>query len=172
MGYGQGQGIGYGQGQGIGYGQGQGRGYGQGQGQRLGLFPGSCMGYEQGQGILFGSNSFNGYGIGRYQEGTEFGSGFGQGGPGYGINRGNYNGQGRGNWVQRGGQDWGRIGNTGGFRGNRGLNSREREYKAWDQSQRNEGKEAEKLKEVEGKINKLMEIMVKKTKINWERTEE
>ena len=161
IGYGQGQGIGFGQGQGIGYGQGQGRGYGQRQGQGLGLSPGSYTGYEQGQGNFFGGNFFNGYGIGRGQEGAEFGAGLGQGGPGFGSNWGNYNGQGRGNWVQKGGQDWGRTGSTGGYRGNRGLN-REREYRIWDKSQRSEDKEAEKLKEVEGKIDKLMEIIVKK----------
>ena len=87
-------------------------------------------------------------------------------GPRYGQERG-YNGQGRGTGDQRGGDFQrsdsnyrGRIGQAGSTRGDRGSFGR-----GWDQGTGGQGigsTKIGKLREMEGKIDRLMEIMEKK----------
>ena len=165
----------------VGYNAGGGQRYGQGLGINAGIGQGPSLGLRQGPSFE-GTNVGLGQGIGSWGQGpnrgpgpnpgTSFALGFGPSiggnmgtyvGPRYGQERG-YNGQGRGTGDQRGGDFQrsdsnyrGRIGQAGGTRGDRRSFGR-----GWDQGTGGQGigsTEIGRLREVEGKIDRLMELM-------------
>ena len=149
-------------------------GFNVGSGQGYGANFGPGFGYNQGQGPNHnGPNPYTSFGPGFGQSyGRDSGPGRGQyggnyaegqyGGPGLGQERGGYRGQGRGNWTQMGGEFQGTNSNYGGRAGqiwhdrDRRPMGRGREYGTGSQGQ--SMIETERLKEMEGKLNVLMEL--------------